>query len=73
LGVVFNKGFLWFGLWGCVAGLIISLLFVSPVIAMQKTKERIKDIVFASGFMWAPIAFVIGGAGIIAWIIKLFI
>src|SRR5437588_3712904 len=51
-GLVFKKSFLIFGLYGAIAGLLISLLLVVPVVAFQRVKERVKDISFAAGFIW---------------------
>lgn len=70
-GLVFKKSFFVFGLYGAVAGFLISLLFVAPVIALQRTKERIKNIVYGAGGLLTPIVFIIGIVGLIAWVIRL--
>lgn len=70
-GLVFKKSFLGFGLYGVILGLLICLLFIAPVIAFQRTKERIKDMVFSASTIWGNIGIVIGIAGLIAWIIRL--
>ena len=70
-GLVFKKSFLVFGLYGAVAGFVISLLFVAPVIAFQRTKERKKNIVYGADVLLTPIIFVIGIVGLIAWVIGL--
>lgn len=69
-GIALKKSFLWFGLFGVIAGLMISLMFVVPVIAVQGTEERTKDIMFGVGMMWGIIAIIIGALGIIVWIIR---
>ncbi len=69
-GLVFKKSFLGFGFYGVIAGLLISLLFVAPVIAFQRTKERIGDMVFGASTMWGNLGIIIGVAGLVAWIIR---
>lgn len=70
-GLVFKKSFLFFGLFGGIIGLLVSLLFVAPVVAHQRTKQRIQDIVFGAGsLLFVPIIY-IGILGLIVWIIKL--
>ncbi|MCG2699758.1 hypothetical protein L6274_01760 [Candidatus Parcubacteria bacterium] len=70
-GLVFKKSFLIFGLYGIIAGLLISLLFVVFVIAFQRTKERIKDMSFGVGAMWGNLGIIIGVVGLIALVIRL--
>jgi len=69
-GLALKKSFLWFGLFGVIVGLLISLIFVVPVIAMQRTKERTKDIMFGVGASWGIIGIIIGVLGIVVWIIR---
>ena len=70
-GLVFKKSFFVFGLFGGIAGLLVSVLFVAPVVAFQRTKQRIQDIVFGAGsLLFIPVIF-IGVLGLIAWIIIL--
>ncbi len=69
-GFVFKKSFLVFGLCGVIVGLIISLVSVAPVIAFQRTKERIGDMSFAVGALWGNVGIIIGIFGIVAWIIR---
>jgi hypothetical protein len=70
-GLVFKKSFLIFGLFGGIAGLLVSALFVAPVVASQRTKQRIQDIVFGAGsLLFVPIIY-IGVLGLIVWIIRL--
>lgn len=69
-GLALKKSFLWFGLYGVIAGLLISLIFVVPVIAMQRTEERTKDIMFAAGSIWVSIGILIGILGIVVWVIR---
>lgn len=69
-GLVFKKNFLVFSLFGGIAGLLVSILFVAPVVAFQRTKQRIQDIVFGAGsLLFIPVIF-IGVLGLIAWIIR---
>jgi len=70
-GLVFKKSFLVFGLFGGIAGLLVSALFVAPVVASQRTKQRIQDIVFGAGsLLFVPVIY-IGVLGLIVWIIRL--
>ena len=69
-GLVFKKSFLIFGLYGVIVGLLISLLSVGPVIAFQRTKERIRDMVFGASAMWGNLGIIIGVLGIVALIIR---
>ena len=70
-GLVFKKSFLVFGFYGIIAGFIISLLFAAPVIALQRTKERIKDMSFSIGALWGNLGIFIGVLGLAALIIRL--
>jgi len=70
-GLVFKKSFLIFGLYGVMAGLLISLLFIVPVTASQRTKERIKDTSFGAGLMLVIPAIYIGIGGLVVWVIRL--
>lgn len=70
-GLVFKKSFLTFGLYGAIAALFISLLFVAPVTASQRTKKRIKDISFGAGLMLVTPVIYIGIAGLVVWVIRL--
>lgn len=70
-GLVFKKSFLVFGLFGGIAGLLVSVLFVAPVVSSQRTKQRIQDIVFGAGsLLFVPVIY-IGVLGLIVWIIRL--
>jgi hypothetical protein len=70
-GLVFKKSFFTFGLYGVIAALFISLLFVAPVTASQRTKKRIKDISFGAGsLLFVPVIY-IGVLGLIALVIRL--
>jgi hypothetical protein len=70
-GLVFKKSFLVFGLYGVIAGLLISLLSAAPVVAFQRTKERIRDIAFGVGVIWGNLGIIIGVVGLVAWVIRL--
>lgn len=69
-GLALKKSFLWFGLAGTIVGLLISLVFVVPIIATQRTEERTKDMMFAAGSTWGTIGIIIGSLGIVVWIIR---
>jgi len=70
-GFVFNKSFLVFGLYGIIAGLLISLLSAAPVVAFQRTKERIREMSFGVGATWGNLGIIIGVVGLAVWVIKL--
>lgn len=70
-GLVLKKSFLTFGLYGAIAGLLISLLFAAPVVAFQRTKERIRDMSFGVGAIWGNLGIIIGVAGLVALVIRL--
>jgi hypothetical protein len=70
-GIVFKKSFLVFGLYGVIVGLLISLLSAAPVVAFQRTKERIRNIVDGVGIMWGNLGIIIGVVGLVAWGIRL--
>jgi hypothetical protein len=70
-GLVFKKSFFVFGFFGLLVGLIICLVSVAPVIAFQRTKERIRDIVVGVGGTWGSIGIIIGILGLVALVIRL--
>lgn len=70
-GLVFKKSFLTFGFYGAILGLLISLLSVGPVIAFQRTKEKVKDISFGAGAIWGNLGIIIGVVGLIVLVVKL--
>ena len=69
-GLVFKQNVLAFGVYGIIAGFLISLLSVAPVIAFQRTKERVKDMSFGAGALWGNLGIVIGVLGLVALIIR---
>jgi len=69
--LVFNKSLLVFGLYGVIIGFIISLLFVAPVIALQRNNERIKNSVSGVGMLLIPVIAMVGIVGLIVWGIRL--
>ncbi len=69
-GLVFKKSFLAFAFYGVITGLLISLLSAAPVVAFQRTKTRIRNIVEGVGLMWGTLGFIIGVLGVVAWIIR---
>lgn len=69
-GLAFKTSLLWFGLFGLIAGSLVSLL-AGPVIANQRTKERIRDMVTSVGMLWGSVAIIIGVLGLAAWLIRL--
>ncbi|CAN5584863.1 hypothetical protein BH20VER3_BH20VER3_23100 [soil metagenome] len=66
-GLVFKQSFLTFGLYGVIAGVVISLL-AGPVVAFQRTKERVREISFGVGTTVGNLGIIIGVFGIVAWI-----
>lgn len=70
-GLVFKKSFLEFSFYGVIAGLLISLLFVVPVVASQRTKKRIKDISLGAGLLFVYPGIIIGILGLIALVVRL--
>ena len=70
-GLVFRKSFLVFGFYGVIVGLLISLLFVAPIIAFQRTKERIRDMSFSINAMWGILGIIVGIVGLVALIIRI--
>jgi cation transport ATPase len=69
-GLVFKKSFLRFSFYGVIAGLLISLT-CAPVVAFQRTKERIRIIVDGASGLWGPVVIIISIVGLIAWGIRL--
>ena len=70
-GLVFKKSFFVFSLFGGIAGLLVSVLFVAPIVASQRTKHRMQDIIFGAGsLLFVPVIY-IGVLGLIVWIIRL--
>jgi uncharacterized membrane protein len=70
-GLVFKKSFWVFGFYGVIVGFLISLFSVTPVVAFQRTKERIRNIVDGVGIMWGNLGIIIGVVGLIVWVIRL--
>jgi uncharacterized membrane protein len=69
-GLVFKKSFLVFGLYGVITGLLISLLSAAPVVAFQRTKERIREMSFGVGAIWGNLGIIICILGIVSWVIR---
>jgi hypothetical protein len=69
-GLTLKKSIFWFGLYGVIAGLLISLVFVAPVIVTSKTKDRVRDMMFSAGAIWGNVGILIGILGIIIWIVR---
>ena len=72
-GLALKKNFLWFGLFGVIVGLLISLAFVVPVIVKQmtlRTEGDPRDTMFGAGVIWGGWAIIIGVLGIVVWIIR---
>jgi len=70
-GLVFKRSFLEFGLYGVIVGLLINLLLVVPVVAFQRTKWRIRDVVDGVGTTFGSLCLIIGLVGLIALVIRL--
>ena len=60
-----------FGLYGVIAGLLISLLSAAPVVAFQRTKEQIRDMSFGVGATLGNLGILIGVVGLIVWAMRL--
>ena len=69
-GLAFKESFFFFSFFGVIAGLIICLMSVAPVIAYQRTKERIRDIVVGVGGTWGSIGIIIGVLGLAALAVR---
>jgi hypothetical protein len=70
-GMAFKKSFLIFGFYGVIAGLLMSLLSVAPVVAFQRTRKRIRNIVDGVGLMLGTPGIIIGVVGLIVWVVRL--
>jgi len=70
-GLVFQQSLLTFGIYGAIAGFLISLIFVAPVIAFQRTKEKVQDMSFSAGALWGNLGIAIGVLGLISWVVRL--
>jgi hypothetical protein len=70
-GLVFKKSFLMFGFYGVIAGFLISLLSVAPVIAFQRTKENVGGMIFGASKIWGNLLIMIGVIGLVALLIRL--
>lgn len=66
-GLVFKKNFL---VLGFIVGFIISLLTTTPVVAIQRTRERIREVESWAGYIWGNLAIMIGTVGLVALIIR---
>lgn len=69
-GLALKMSLILFVLVGAIIGLLISLLFVSPVVAMQRTKEKARDMMFAASSIWGGISIIIGVLALVIWIIR---
>jgi hypothetical protein len=69
-GVVFEKSFFIFCSYGGAAGFLISILFIFPVIAFQRTMQRVQDTVFGASSLWVMPMVIIGILGLVAWILR---
>ena len=70
-GLALGKSFMIFGICGVVAGFVISLLTSAPVVATQRTKERVREMSFAAGAIWGNLGIIIGAVGLVAWVVRL--
>jgi hypothetical protein len=69
-GLALKKSLVLFSLSGLIAGLLISLVFVVPVISAQRTAGRTKELMFAVGAIWGFIALAVGVLGILVWLVR---
>lgn len=70
-GLAFKRSFLAFGFYGLIIGLLISLLFAGPVVAFQRTEEKIRDMSFGVGATWGNLGIIVGVVGLIVLVIRL--
>ena len=63
--LVFKRTFLGFGFYGVIAGLLISLLFVAPIVAFQRTKKHIRNIIADLGNVLGSLGIIIGVVGLV--------
>jgi len=68
-GLVFGKSFSTFFHYGNILGFLISLL-VAPIIACQRTKQKVRDMSFGAGAIWGFLIIWIGILGLTVWIVK---
>ncbi len=68
-GIFFRQNFLTFSIYGLITGLLISF-FIVPIIARQRTRGRIRDMVDAVSITWGNIGMFIGVLGVVALVIK---
>jgi hypothetical protein len=69
-GLALKKSILWFGFYGGIAGFLIGLIFVAPVVATQRTKVRIQNVMYGVGGTLGGLGMIIGVFGIVAGIIR---
>lgn len=69
-GLAFKKGFLQFGLFGSLLGLLISLVFIVPIIALSRSEDHTKEMMFAIGATWGNLGILVGILGVIVWIVR---
>ncbi len=67
---IFNASFLRSARWGALIGIAISLLSVGPVIAFQRTKEKVRDMSFGAGQLWGKLGIILGILGVITFVVK---
>ena len=69
-GLALKKSILWFGFYGGITGFLIGLIFVAPVVATQRTKVRIQNVMYGVGGILGGLGMIIGVLGIVAGIIR---
>lgn len=70
-GFALKKSIFSFCIFGVVVATVISLLFVGPVISKQKTKQKTKEMMFATVAIWGNIGIVIGVIGLLALVVRI--
>jgi len=70
-GLVFSQNFFSFALYGSLFAVFICLFSVAPVIAGQRTKQKIRTMVDGAGNLWGTLGLVIGIIGLIVLVLKL--
>ena len=70
-GLALKGNLLWASISGVIVALVVSALFVLPVLTKQRSEERTQEVMFAIGAIWGNLAILAGGVGIIVWLVRL--
>jgi len=69
-GLIFSRSFFVFAIYGSILALIINILF-GPVVAFQRTREKVREMSFVFGYLWSNLAIYVGILGLIVLAIRL--